>query len=210
MSTQPAPHRAPWYYRWRFSLIGALYGAAFFFGYLVLGLIGQQPVLLYKQSGYPLIVGLLSALCAVGGYALRVWASSYLAASIVWKPDVALGELRVSGPYRSTRNPLYLGNVLQAIGVGLVSPWTVLVLLLMGMPAYMLALIGVEEKFLASELGESYARYRQSVARLLPLPGKIAAPGEQPGSLRDGVRSEVMTGIIAFGVLAGLIYTWPR
>ena len=117
-----------------------------------------------------MLAGALAIACGLGGYALRVWASSHLAASIVWNEDVQVGELRVSGPYRFTRNPLYLGNVVQSIGVGLVGPWPVFVLVVAGVLALDLALIVVEERALTRAAGPAYERYRARVARLVPLP----------------------------------------
>jgi protein-S-isoprenylcysteine O-methyltransferase Ste14 len=195
-SASPA-HEAPWFYRKRATLFGALYGVAFFFGFLFAGLLGVSPVPLYAASGRPAAFAALVVVLAVGGWALRVWASSYLAASVVWNQDVTLSELRVSGPYRFTRNPLYLGNLLQALGIGMLGPWPVFALLIVGMLVFQSALISVEERFLARESSDAYERYRASVAQLVPLPWKVARGGTQSGSLRDGVRSEMMTAVFA-------------
>ena len=201
---------APWFYRKRFTVFGLVYGAAFFIGYEVTGLTGQPLAPLFVSSGRPALFGALAVACVLGGYALRVWASSYLAASIVWKEDVHVGELRVSGPYRFTRNPLYLGNVIQSVGVGLLGPWPVFVLVVAGVLALDLALIVVEERALAREAGAAYARYCARVARLVPLPWKIAPRAEQRGSLRDGLRSETMTAGIAAVAIVITALRWPR
>jgi protein-S-isoprenylcysteine O-methyltransferase Ste14 len=201
--------KAPWYYRKRFTVFGLVYGVAFFFGHLVAGLIGQLTPA-FVATGYPTLFGALAAALAVGGWLVRAWASSYLAGSIVWTQDVTGGELRVSGPYRLTRNPLYLGNLLQAVGMGLLFPWPVLALLAVLMVAYSYALIAVEERFLADEHGARYAEYRARVPRLFPLPWKVAPHGAQRGSLRDGLRSEAMTGAVAAVAVVLLILRWPR
>lgn len=72
-----------------------------------------------------------------------------------------------TGPFRWTRNPMYLAGVLILSGVALVlgsaSPWLVL-------PAYLLAVtpfISKEERILAGEFGGEYAAYRLRVRRWL-------------------------------------------
>ena len=83
-----------------------------------------------------------------------------------------LGDLTLSGPYRFSRNPLYLGNFMQAIGIGMLGPWPVLVLLTILVLAYCLMLIAVEEPYLARKNGVAYARYRATVPKFFPLPGR--------------------------------------
>jgi protein-S-isoprenylcysteine O-methyltransferase Ste14 len=202
--------QAPWFYRKRFTVFGLVYGVAFFAGYLIAGVVGQSLAPVFVSSGRPVLFGALAIACGLGGYALRVWASSYLSSSIVWNEDVLVGELRVSGPYRFTRNPLYLGNVVQSIGVGLLGPWPVFVLVVAGVLALDLALIVIEENALTREAGPAYQRYRSRVARLVPLPWKIAPGGGQRGSLRDGLRAETMTAVFATAVIIIAALRWPR
>jgi protein-S-isoprenylcysteine O-methyltransferase Ste14 len=205
-----AAGQAPWFYRKRFTVFGLVYGVAFFAGYLIAGATGQNLAPLFVSSGQPALVGALAIAFALGGYALRVWASSHLAQAIVWNEDVHVGELRVAGPYRFTRNPLYLGNVLQSIGIGLLGPWPVFVLVVAGVLALDLALIVVEERVLTRSAGPAYERYRSRVARLVPLPWKIAPESTQRGSLRDGLRAEMMTAGFAAAVIVIAALRWPR
>jgi protein-S-isoprenylcysteine O-methyltransferase Ste14 len=202
--------KAPWFFRKRASLFGMIYGVAFFFGFFIAGLMGTPTRSFYLTSGHVEIFAGLVLLFTFGGYALRVWASSYLAASIVWQQDVQLGELRQSGPYRFVRNPLYVGNFLQAIGMGLLGTWQVLAILLIAMSIYQAAIVSVEEKFLTAERGDQYKRYLAAVPRFIPLPWKVAPDGGQHGSLRDGVRSELMTSGFAVASLIIIAITWPR
>jgi protein-S-isoprenylcysteine O-methyltransferase Ste14 len=211
MKTRPdAPHAAPWFYRNRVSVFGFLFGVECFFGFLVAGILGQSPAPLYVASGRPAIFGAVVILLALGGWALRVWASSYLDGSVVRHHDVMLDRLRVSGPYRFTRNPLYLGTLLQASGLGLLGPWPVSVLIAAGMLLFVSALISVEEKFLSRESGTPYDAYRASVSRLIPLPWKIASGGDKRGSLREGLRTELGTAGFAIVTIIAVALTYPR
>jgi len=203
--------QAPWFFRKRFLLFGAVYGVAFFFGNLITPLAGLSREPAFLSLGNSSFYALIPIAFAIGGYAVRVWASSYLAASIVWQQDIQLGELRVSGPYRFTRNPLYLGNFLQAIGIGLLGPWLVTGMLVVLMIAYQLLIISVEERFLEERNGAAYREYKTSVARFVPLPWKIAPDGGQPGNLWDGLRSEKMTaGFAIFATIVAIVLTLLR
>jgi protein-S-isoprenylcysteine O-methyltransferase Ste14 len=75
----------------------------------------------------------------------------------------------VIGPYRYTRNPLYLGVVLIALGAGILDSsafllvWTVALLCW-----YWFLVIPFEERELLALFGDSYARYRKNVPKLFP------------------------------------------
>lgn len=82
-----------------------------------------------------------------------------------WRPSTALAR---SGPYRFTRNPMYLGLVviLAAIAIGSDGPW-----LLLQVPLLMLVLqhgvIRREEAYLERKFGDDYRRYKAAVRRWL-------------------------------------------
>jgi Phospholipid methyltransferase len=72
------------------------------------------------------------------------------------------------GPFRFTRNPLYLGVTLIYCGLALVSnTWWCFVLLV---PVLLLIHLGVvtrEERYLERKFGDSYRQYRARVRRYL-------------------------------------------
>jgi len=82
-----------------------------------------------------------------------------------FKPSLAIVT---SGPFRFTRNPLYLGVTLVYCGLGLVSnTWWCFVLLV---PVLLLIHFGVvarEERYLERKFGDSYRDYRVRVRRYL-------------------------------------------
>ncbi len=77
-------------------------------------------------------------------------------------------QLTTAGPYAYTRNPLYLGSVILAIGFAVAarSPWIVLILLVLFVVIY-LPVIRAEEDFLQSRFPE-FADYARRVPRFLP------------------------------------------
>src|SRR5580700_4801983 len=158
-----APPRAPWFYRQRFIVFGALYGVVFFVGYLIAGALGVASMPTYRLVNPPALLAAVALVLALGAFALRVWASSYLTSTIVRTHDPQSPELRVSGPYRFTRNPLYLGNIMGAIALGLVTPWPAAILIVVAMVVYNGALIAIEEPFLTATEGDAYAQYLKTV-----------------------------------------------
>lgn len=83
-------------------------------------------------------------------------------------PWAAKTELVLSGPYRFTRNPMYVGLAfLQAsIALGLANGW-ILVALPVSLTAVYLTAIRFEEAYLEAEFGESYRSYKTAVRRWL-------------------------------------------
>ncbi len=70
------------------------------------------------------------------------------------------------GPYRFSRNPIYLSMLLLEIGIALMldSAWMLVAVALMF--AYLsLGVIAREEGYLARKFGDEYVRYRESVRR---------------------------------------------
>jgi protein-S-isoprenylcysteine O-methyltransferase Ste14 len=77
-------------------------------------------------------------------------------------------RLVVSGPYRFSRNPDYLGQALLAAGLALIlaAPWALLALV----PALLLVRYGViarEERYLERRFGDEYRQFRRRVRRWL-------------------------------------------
>lgn len=86
------------------------------------------------------------------------------------------GEFRVVGPYRWTRNPQYLGDMLAMVGFAVVanSP-RVWIVALLGCACLALTPFA-EEPWLAERYGEPYERFRQRVPRFF---GRRGREGEE-------------------------------
>ena len=73
------------------------------------------------------------------------------------------------GIFAHCRNPLYVGNYLILVGVGIAS--NSLLFLALGLPFFLFAywaIIAAEEAFLRGKFGEEFAKYCSRVNRLLP------------------------------------------
>ncbi len=88
-------------------------------------------------------------------------------------------ELTTSGPYAYTRNPLYLGSIIIALGfaVAAYNPWGGLLLIVMFLAIY-LPVIRSEEEYLRGVF-PAFDEYARNVPRLLP---RFTPAGDEPGS----------------------------
>jgi hypothetical protein len=77
-------------------------------------------------------------------------------------------QVVAAGPYRYLRNPLYLGTFIHALGLALLMPPSGAIFTIIAVGIIELRLIGGEESFLTTKLGESYAAYCKQVPRLIP------------------------------------------
>lgn len=112
----------------------------------------------YRYAG----IALLAA-----GVALNVWASRlFERAGTTIRPFQRSSSVVVRGPYRLSRNPMYLGMVVALTGIGVlagsIGPFLVV-------PPFVLLLdrvfIRVEEADLEEALGEPYLDYKARVRR---------------------------------------------
>ncbi len=121
-----------------------------------------------KPNSLPLtgvvIAAVLCFLCA----SLRTWGTAYLKADVMQDASLHAERIVADGPYRYMRNPLYLGGILLAIGMGLMMSRAGFVFAALGVTIFSLRLIGLEESNLRAERGESYAQYCRLVPRIIP------------------------------------------
>ena len=105
-----------------------------------------------------LFIGIGSAIAAVG-IAIRASAAGHVKKN---------RELTTTGPYAYTRNPLYLGSMILAIGFGVASRnWWVAVVIVVLFLAIYLPVIRSEEAYLRSEF-PGFDEYCTKVPRLIP------------------------------------------
>lgn len=113
--------------------------------------------------------GLLGAVVFVLALALAIWAMDSMTRAgtnvPTNRPTTTIVE---SGPYRFTRNPIYVGMCGGLIGLGIAfdNLWLVLTLV----PFVLVIRYGVvarEEAYLERKFGEPYRGYRQRVRRWL-------------------------------------------
>lgn len=131
-------------------------------------------------AAHLLVYGLGAGL-VVAAAALRTWAAAYLNSTVVHDERVQDSRLVADGPYGYLRNPLYLGMILVALGIGLTASRTGFVLIAGAVLLFQYRLTRREETALLAAQGESYRLYRAKVPSLLPawrpqVPASAARP----------------------------------
>lgn len=119
--------------------------------------VGALTLLLARPTPLSLLAGFALAL---PGELLRLWASGHIEKT---------RALATGGPYGHTRNPLYLGSALLALGTATASasPWVVLAVALY-MAAFYPAVMREEALFLRGRFGQDFEAWAREVPAFLP------------------------------------------
>jgi hypothetical protein len=138
------------------------------------------------RFGYPLAIAVLAfsqptpssislgALVGVAGLCLRAYAAGYL-----HKQEV----LTVTGPYAYTRNPLYLGSAMLALGAGIATrSWISSLILIIYFAVFYSAVMQREANELHRRHGASFEEYARTVPLFLPRLTPAKLPGNSAGS----------------------------
>jgi protein-S-isoprenylcysteine O-methyltransferase Ste14 len=139
-----------------------LYAAAVLGGY-VLDLRRPLPIV-RGGSGALEIVALVVCVLGLALVASAIQRFRHYGTSLVpIEPTTAMAK---DGPYRFTRNPMYLGLLILSCGLALAmnSVWTVL-LLVPAVVAMNVLVIAREERYLERKFGAEYVEYKHRVRR---------------------------------------------
>jgi protein-S-isoprenylcysteine O-methyltransferase Ste14 len=153
-------------------------------------------MLVYENANiWSLILGLI---IITTGEFLRLWGVSWAGSETRTTGHMEGTYLIVSGPFAYMRNPLYIGNILIYLGIGIMSfaifPYLQVFALLFFIFQYY-HIIKAEEEYLLNRYGEQFKKYKKNVPRLFPKltpyrPGEVKQPSFK---LKAGLRSEKRT-----------------
>ena len=109
------------------------------------------------------------SLLLIGGIALVLWAAIlFQRVGTAIKPFQESSALVAGGPYRVTRNPMYMGMVVMLLGVGvLLGSATPFLIVPIFAVLIDLHFIGAEEAALERTFGSAYLDYKSKVQRWL-------------------------------------------
>jgi protein-S-isoprenylcysteine O-methyltransferase Ste14 len=147
--------------------------------------------------------------CMALGAILRIWGTAYLGAGVMSSRAMHGNQVVAAGPFRSVRNPLYLGSWLFAVGVSFLMPPSGALFFILATSLLIFFLIRGEERFLSSQLGSPYEEYRRLVPRIVPR--LLSRPGTSPPP--SGIRPQWLQSLMAEALLAGFtvcfaIFAW--
>jgi protein-S-isoprenylcysteine O-methyltransferase Ste14 len=187
-TTLPSVRATKFEFENRFWIICAIY----FVGFL-LSVFDHTPfIVALRHSIAPSIVrGSVNAerfarvLIAIGtllvffSAALRTWGAAYLRTEIVHDTAQHSHALVADGPFRYTRNPLYLATLPMAAGIGVLASLSGFVFLVLANWIFVYRLIFREEEALRQSQGQSYRAYCETVPRFWPSLRPRVPPGNR-------------------------------
>jgi protein-S-isoprenylcysteine O-methyltransferase Ste14 len=161
-------------------------------------LVGAFVVVLADPSARSLLYGLPLALA---GEALRLWASGHIEKT---------ERLATGGPYAHSRNPLYVGSLLIALGVAVAcaSAWVVLAVAVYFLAFYP-AVVREEAAFLARKFESEYASWAASVPLFWPRL-RPAGPRTSRFEWQRVRRNREWRTAVALPLLAALLLALPQ
>jgi protein-S-isoprenylcysteine O-methyltransferase Ste14 len=159
-------------------------------------------VLWFARPTVPSI--LLGALVGAIGLCLRAYAAGYL-----HKQEV----LTVTGPYAYTRNPLYLGSAMMALGAGIAArSWVSISILIIYFAIFYSMVMRREERELHSRHGASFEEYARAVPLFVPRLKAANLSGSSAGSfsLAQYKKNHEWQAAVGFLLLLGVLYLLSR
>lgn len=167
----------------------------FLFGGLFLWLAPQ-----YTSTEKLLVGGAVSAI----GLLIRAWATGHI---------VKNEKLTTTGPYAHTRNPLYLGSFLLALGFGIAAHWVAVILVLLFWVVVYAPTIQRERDYLVRAYGDAYADYEMHVPaffpRLTPWSGPVGTDASGGFSFPLYMRHREWEAGLGFAVVLGWLAFSP-
>ncbi len=142
-----------------------------------------------------------AALFCIANAALRTWGTAYLNPEVMVDMRLHTTRLVADGPYRFVRNPLYFGNILLAIGFGMMASRLGFFVLVLGMILFDYRLIFREEAGILGSQGEGYRAYCAVVPRLLPALRPKLPPGGATPNWKGGLLGEAFMWLLAASVV---------
>jgi protein-S-isoprenylcysteine O-methyltransferase Ste14 len=168
-------------------------------------------MLIFRESTlFTLIVGFAVALC---GELIRLWGVCWTGSETRTTGEVGGTFLIISGPFAFVRNPLYLGNILIYLGLGIMSfawfPYLQIVAIVFFLFQYYF-IVREEEKYLLEKFGDDYRIYLKNVPSFLPglTPYKNDKLVQPPFNLKAGFSSEKRSLQAFIGISALLVILW--
>lgn len=157
--------------------------------FLLLMIIYQQP------NVWSLIIGFV---IAAAGESIRLWGVCWAGSETRTTGKVGGTFLVISGPFAFVRNPLYVGNMLMYIGIGIMSfalfPYLQIAAFVFFAIQYHF-IVKEEESYLIETYGDDYKEYVKNVPRFFPrlTPYKNSRIEQPEFIFSKGLKSEKRT-----------------
>jgi protein-S-isoprenylcysteine O-methyltransferase Ste14 len=168
-------------------------------------------MLIFQQST-PLTLAIGFAVALIGEL-IRFWGVSWAGSETRTTGGVGGTFLIISGPFAHVRNPLYVGNILLYLGLGIMSfalfPYLQIVAILFFLVQYYF-IVREEERYLQEKFKDDYSGYCKNVPAFFPrlIPYKNLSIVQPPRNPKAGIRSERRSLQAFIGISLLLIILW--
>ena len=194
----------PLEYRLRYPLQGMLYLLGFFAPWerytsfnlgsttwwlFLASIPAREHWLTFTASSQILLI--LGCVLATSAAVLKVWGAAFHGVGVTPSFAPHTQTPVANGPFRHSRNPLYLGTLLNAAALSLLMPPTGAIVAVVLLALLEVRSIGSEESFLFNTLGEPYRLYCAAVPRFVPSLRPQVSPAEARPNFRNGLLSEL-------------------
>jgi protein-S-isoprenylcysteine O-methyltransferase Ste14 len=161
-----------------------------------------------RPTGFSMAIGVVVAIL---GESIRFWGVSYAGSETRTTGAVGGTQLVTSGPYSHLRNPLYLGNILLYLGIGIMSnalmPYLQFIALIYFVFQYSV-IIRLEEQYLGDTF-DNWREYSANVGRFIPslrgFKGGRKLEPDFPRALRSE-RSSLLALVSISAILAAIFF----
>src|ERR1700722_7117214 len=184
-------------FRYRFWLIAAAYW--FSFALYAVDPRNVASVFVHTNLGFHLVFAAATFIVLLAAV-LRSWASAYLNSNVVHDLNLHSDRLVADGPYRFTRNPLYVGSILFSLGIATMASRLGFLVITSAMFVFVYRLIAREESQLLREQRESFVTYCAAVPRFWPaLRPRVPSSGKKP-NWANGIAGELVFSCFAIAM----------
>lgn len=163
-----------------------------------LGFVAGIVLILLSAESVPVNYFLIGVALIFFGESIRLWSAGHLRKT---------KEVICSGPYKFTRNPLYIGSFFILTGfLIIIQSWIIAAVIY---PLYIIIYqftIRKEERFLAEKFGEDFKSYMHQVPRIIPGFSKPDCADDKPFDLQLMIKNKEYQTIL--GELALLLIFW--
>jgi len=163
-----------------------------------------------ESTPLTLVIGFVVALI---GELIRFWGVSWAGSETRTTGGVGGTFLVINGPFAYVRNPLYVGNILLYLGLGIMSfalfPYLQIVAIIFFLIQYYF-IVNEEEKYLLEKFKDDYKDYCKNVPAFFPriFPYKNPSIVQPPYNPKAGFRSEKRSLQAFIGISLLLVILW--
>jgi protein-S-isoprenylcysteine O-methyltransferase Ste14 len=149
-------------------------------------------ILFMNPTPLSMVVGFMILLI---GESIRIWSVSYAGSETRTTSGVGGSNLVTQGPYALIRNPLYWGNIMMYVGIGIMSNALYPMLLIIAAAYFIFQyylIIFNEEDYLRVTYKDNFETYCNHVHRFFPFPKSLpeSIRSNLVFDLKEGLKSE--------------------